>query len=691
MSFTNQLGRLRLPDLSQQLSNRPSQGPDGAGPPWQRYVIAGAAVLLVAIGLSFLTTKEPAQLSYSGFKQAVRDGQVAEVTFQGEQVTGRFVDESPQDAETAQAGDAQSGSGQQGAAEGDAQQGGGEDSQPARPFTPGGIFTTTMPQVQDPELLDLLERNDVEVTARPGGDGIFARMLVTMIPWIIVLGGYLYLSYRIQKRMMGGAGGGGEGGGIFGMGKSKAKRFREQDTETSFDDVAGVENAKADLREIIDHLSEPQRFRSLGATMPKGVLLVGPPGTGKTLLARAVAGEAGVPFYSISGSEFVEMFVGVGASRVRDMFTAAKKETPCVIFIDELDAVGRSRGAGMGGGHDEREQTLNQILSEMDGFAPNEDIVVLAATNRPDVLDQALLRPGRFDRKVYLELPDREARRAMLDVHVKDVKLAEDVDLDLLAARTVGFSGADLKNMVNEAALLAGRERKEAVDMDLFAKARDKLVLGAERDQGIGERERELIAYHECGHALLAWLLPEADELDKVTIIPRGRALGATEQLPDEERRTYREQRLRERIAVMLGGRIAEQLIFDEVTTGSEADLNNATDLARRMVSRWGMSDAIGPVSFSRNNDQVFLGEEMAQAPEFSDQTAKQIDDEIKRLISDIERHARSLLEENRDRLERLAKRLMEAETLARDEIDALLCGEGDECEQEQPRRAAAG
>ena len=686
MSFSKQRGRLRLPQLSDKLS---SAGPEGSGPPWQRYLIAGVAVLLLAIALSFMTQQEPTELSYSGFKEAVRTGYVAEVTFQGEHIRGHFVEQAPEGGDTADDGDKTTGP-----APAD-EQAGADAGAAAGAFTPGGVFTSTMPQVQDAELLALLEANGVEVNATPAGDGVLGRMLVTMLPWVIVLGAFLYLSFRMQKRMMGGAGGSGDGGGgIFGFGKSKAKRFREQDTQTGFDDVAGVENAKADLREIIDHLADPQRFRVVGATMPKGVLLVGPPGTGKTLLARAVAGEAGVPFYSISGSEFVEMFVGVGASRVRDMFAAAKKESPCVIFIDEIDAVGRTRGAGMGGGHDEREQTLNQILSEMDGFAPNEDIVVLAATNRPDVLDKALLRPGRFDRKVYLELPDREARVAMLKVHVKGVALADDVDLERVAARTVGFSGADLKNLVNEAALLAGRQRKDKVDMALFAAARDKLVLGAERDQGIGDEERELIAYHECGHALMAWLLPQADELDKVTIIPRGRALGATEQLPDEERRTYRETRLRDRIAVMLGGRVAEQVVFNEVTTGAEADLSQATDLARRMVSRWGMSEAIGPVSFKRGDDHVFLGREMAQAPEYSDETAKLIDDEIKRLVSDVERHVRKLLEDNRDRLKRLAERLLEAETLAREEIDELLGADSEEEDTdpaERPRQAAAG
>ena len=529
--------------------------------------------------------------------------------------------------------------------------------------------------MQDPALLDLLERHNVEIKAESTETGFLGRVLITLLPWLLILGLFLYLSNRMQRRMMGG-GGDSQGGGLFGIGKSKAKRVESEEVDTSLDEVAGLENAKADLQEIIDHLSDPQRFRALGAKLPKGVLLVGPPGTGKTLLARAVAGEAGVPFFNVSGSEFVEMFVGVGASRVRDLFNDAKTQSPCVLFIDEIDAIGRSRGTGMasgGGGNDEREQTLNQILNEMDGFSPHEDVVVLAATNRPDVLDNALLRPGRFDRKVYLELPDRNARLAILKIHAAKVVLGEDVDLQRVAERTVGFSGADLENLVNEAALLAGRAKKGVVDMSHFSSARDKIVLGAEREQGIGDEERELVAYHESGHALLAWLLPNADQLDKVTIIPRGRALGATEQVPPEERHTYRQGYLRDRIGVMLGGRIAEQVIFEEVTTGAEADLDQATDLARRMVSRWGMSEAIGPVSFKHPDDQGAPALAMGQARKFSDATAERIDAEIKSLIESIEQECRRLMGENRERLERLAKRLLEAETLSREQIDEVL------------------
>ncbi|MBK1731855.1 ATP-dependent zinc metalloprotease FtsH [Thiococcus pfennigii] len=643
---------------NEQYAKDPRPPEDGNGNRRRRdLLIAAAALVVFSVFLMPFLRPGHAELSYTAFKQAVRDGRVNRVVFEGDQIRGHILDARPVQQEPAVGGGAPR---TEGAPD--------DQTGPA-----GEPFTSTMPQIEDRELLALLEKKGVEIAAEPAQSGIWGQLLVGILPWVLLLGAFFYLSYRMQRRMMGGDGG--DGGGIFGFAKSKAKRFRAEESEIGLDEVAGLQNAKADLREIIDHLSDPQRFRALGATMPKGLLLVGPPGTGKTLLARAVAGQAGVPFFSISGSEFVEMFVGVGASRVRDMFEAAKKEAPCVIFIDEIDAVGRSRGAGLGGGHDEREQTLNQILSEMDGFTPNEDVVVLAATNRPDVLDKALLRPGRFDRKVYLELPDRDARLAILKLHGRRISLAEDADLGLIAARTVGFSGADLENLVNEAALLAGRARKEEVDMEDLAAARDKLVLGAERDQDIGEEERRLVAYHESGHALMAWLLPNADPLDKVTIIPRGRALGATEQLPDEDRRTYKQRYLKDRIGVMLGGRIAEQLIFDEVTTGAEADLSQATELARRMVCRWGMSERIGPVSWKDDDSPVFLGREMGQGPNYSDATGQLIDDEIKGLIEDIEQKARKLMSNNRSHLERLAEALVESETLGRERIGELLEG----------------
>jgi cell division protease FtsH len=473
----------------------------------------------------------------------------------------------------------------------------------------------------------------------------------------------------MQERMMGGGG----AGGIFGFAKSRAKRFDKGQSSVTFDDVAGLDNAKRDLREISDYLRDPQPYRKLGAKIPRGVLLMGPPGTGKTLLARAVAGEANVPFFSISASEFIEMFVGVGASRVRDMFQSAKKEAPAIIFIDEIDSIGRARGTGLGGGHDEREQTLNQILNEMDGFEPHEAVVVLAATNRPDVLDAALMRPGRFDRKVTLDLPDRKARQAILKIHSRAVPLAGDVDLVRLAALTVGFSGADLENLINEAALLAGRKGSSEVDMALMLEARDKVVLGGLREMLLSDDEKQLVAFHEAGHAVVASLLPHADPLDKVTIIPRGRALGVTEQIPETEQHNFKQSYLHDRIGVMLGGRCSEKLIFGEVSSGAEEDLKQATLLARHMVTHWGMSEKIGPVAFHRGEEHIFLGREMAQQRDFSEHTAEVIDDEVSQLLKHREVEIAQLLKSNRALLEAVAKALLEKETLEADEVRALV------------------
>jgi len=491
---------------------------------------------------------------------------------------------------------------------------------------------------------------------------------------VIILGLIFYVSSKMQERLLKGGG----PGGIFGFGQSRAKRFEVTATQVSFDDVAGVDNAKRDLEEIVEFLKNPQRFRKLGAKIPRGVLLMGPPGTGKTMLAKALAGEAGVPFYSISGSEFIEMFVGVGAARVRDMFESARKDAPAVIFIDEIDSVGRTRGTGLGGGHDEREQTLNQILGEMDGFQPHEAVVVLAATNRPDVLDPALLRPGRFDRKVVLDLPGKDARRKILQIHSRKVPLADDVDLELVASRTVGFSGADLENLVNEAALQAARDNEERVDMEDFSHARDKIVLGAEREALASEDEKKLVAYHESGHALAAILLPHADPLDKVTIIPHGLALGATEQLPEEELHNLRYSYLLDRIGVMLAGRAAEQVVFGEVSSGAENDLKQATRLARLMVSQWGMSEKLGPAAFPRGEEHPFLGREMAQPRDFSEQTAQLIDEEVRALMGEREQHVRDLLGQHRKQLETLALALLERESLSADEVSALLGGNMD-------------
>jgi cell division protease FtsH len=434
-----------------------------------------------------------------------------------------------------------------------------------------------------------------------------------------------------------------------------------------------MSHAKQELTEVVEFLKNPAKFQRLGAQIPKGVLLMGPPGTGKTLLARATAGEAGVPFYSISGSEFIQMFVGVGASRVRDLFRTAKETAPSILFIDEIDAVGRYRGTGIGGGHDEREQTLNQILSEMDGFQQNDAVIVIAATNRPDVLDPALLRPGRFDRHVTIDRPTKAGRLGILKVHSRKVPLADDVDLEKIAASAIGFSGADLRNLVNEAALLATRESKPAVDMEDFEKARDKVLMGPRREEVLNEHEREMTSYHESGHALLAWLFPDVDMVHKVTIIPRGRALGVTQLLPEEDRYNIGERRLHSQLAFMLGGRAAEKLVFDEYSAGAEDDLKKATYLARRMVAHWGMSDVIGPVSFPQGEEHPFLGKEMHEQRQYSEETARIIDQEVQKILNKASDYATQTLTEHREELDLLATTLLERETLSSDELTELL------------------
>ena len=578
------------------------------------------------------------QLSYTQFKEEVRGGTVAEVTIRGQEINGRFVEGVAPVTDRLR------------------------QMQP----TPRH-FSTAMPAFDDPKLMDLLEANGVEVTAVPQGDSWLGPLLLGLLPLLILVGLIWYASRRMQDQM------GGIGSQLTGFTKSQAKRYEKSETSITFDDVAGSENAKRDLQELVDYLTNPDQFRRLGAEIPRGVLLMGPPGTGKTLMAKAVAGEAGVPFFSISGSQFVEMFVGVGASRVRDMFNEAKKEAPAIIFIDEIDAVGRQRGAGLGGGHDEREQTLNQILAEMDGFESDESVIVIAATNRPDVLDSALLRPGRFDRKVTLERPPKQARELILKVHTRDVPLAEDVDLESLAARTVGFSGADLENLVNEAALFAARAKKEVVNAGDFDKARDKILYGSEREDLLQEEEKRRIAFHESGHTIVARLIGDTDPLKKVTIIPRGQALGATEQMPQEDRYNYTVAYLRARIAVMLGGRVAEKIRFNDFSTGAHDDLKQATRLARQMVTQWGMSDRVGPIAFREGEEHVFLGREMAQAKDYSEYTARVIDEEVHDLVAAQEKRAEQILSENRDRLEGLAEALLQRETLEADEIDEVL------------------
>ena len=496
---------------------------------------------------------------------------------------------------------------------------------------------------------------------------LLMSILVSWGPMLLLIGVWIYFMRQMQ--------GGGKGG-AFSFGKSKARMLDESNNTTTFADVAGCDEAKEEVKELVDFLKDPQRFQKLGGRIPRGVLLVGPPGTGKTLLAKAIAGEAKVPFFSISGSDFVEMFVGVGAARVRDLFEQAKKSAPCIIFVDEIDAVGRHRGAGLGGGNDEREQTLNQLLVEMDGFEGNSGVIVIAATNRPDVLDPALLRPGRFDRQVVVPLPDIRGREQIINVHMRKVPVAPDVRPDILARGTPGFSGADLANLVNEAALFAARGNKRLVDMDDFERAKDKIIMGAERRSIVmPEHERRNTAYHESGHAIVAKLLTKTDPVHKVTIIPRGRALGVTMQLPEQDRYSMDREQLLQNISVLFGGRIAEELFMGQMTTGASNDFERATEMARRMVTQWGMSEALGPMVYGENEGEVFLGRSITTHKNVSEATMQQVDAEIRRIIDQQYGLARKLLEDNRDKAEVMAKALLEWETIDADQIDDIMAG----------------
>ncbi|HWP81897.1 MAG TPA: ATP-dependent zinc metalloprotease FtsH [Bacteroidota bacterium] len=501
-------------------------------------------------------------------------------------------------------------------------------------------------------------------------DNTWLSALVGFLPWILLIGIWLVIFRRMQV----GAGG---TKGLFSFGKSRAKLLTEGMTKVTFADVAGADEAKVELQEIIEFLKEPAKFQRLGGKIPRGVLLLGPPGTGKTLLARAVAGEAGVPFFSISGADFVEMFVGVGASRVRDLFEQGKKNAPCIIFIDEIDAVGRQRGAGLGGGHDEREQTLNQLLVEMDGFEQNSGVIIIAATNRPDVLDPALLRPGRFDRQVVVDRPDVKGREGIFRVHTKNIPLGDDVKLDVLAKGTPGLSGADIANLVNEAALLAARQNSKVVNMRHFEEAKDKVMMGMERKTMIiSDREKKVTAYHEAGHVLVAKFLPDADPVHKVTIIPRGRALGVTTYLPIDEKHTYSREYLEAMITYALGGRAAEKIIFNQLTTGAGNDIERATEIARKMVCEWGMSDKLGPLAYGNREEELFLGREITRSRNFSEQTAIAIDEEVKRIVLNGMKRAEKILRTNVSTLHRLAEALLEREILDSEEIDRVIKGE---------------
>ncbi len=525
----------------------------------------------------------------------------------------------------------------------------------------GGRFKVYAPQ--DPELIPTLRGKGIRIGAKPPPENPwYMSVLMSWLPMIVLIGVWIFFMRQMQSG----------GGKAMSFGKSRARLLSDQSAKVTFEDVAGIDEAKEELGEIVEFLRDPKKFTRLGGRIPKGVLLMGPPGTGKTLLARAIAGEAGVPFFSISGSDFVEMFVGVGASRVRDLFVQGKKNAPCIIFIDEIDAVGRHRGAGLGGGHDEREQTLNQLLVEMDGFESNEGVILISATNRPDVLDPALLRPGRFDRQVVVSLPDIKGREKILRVHMKKTPVGPDVKPVMLAKGTPGFSGADLENLVNEAALLAAKRDKEHVEMLDFEEAKDKVYMGLERkSKVISEEDKKTTAYHEAGHALVARFLPHTDAVNKVTIIPRGRAAGVTWFLPEERDFKYKDQ-LQSELSVAYGGRIAEELVFDRISTGASNDIKQATDLAERMVRSWGMSD-LGPLSYAKGEEQIFLGREIAQQRDYSEDTARRIDAEVTKLISTAYERAKQVLDDNMDVLHRLSEILLEQETVLGDELDKII------------------
>ncbi|GLI33204.1 ATP-dependent zinc metalloprotease FtsH [Desulforhabdus amnigena] len=560
------------------------------------------------------------ETTYSQFLAAVQKGEVSQVTIQGDHILGTY----------------------------------SKDGKPFRTFMP-----------RDSDLIRTLREHGVDIQAKPEEESPwYMTILISWFPMLLLIGVWIFFMRQMQ---MG-------GGKAMSFGKSRARLLNETAKKVMFDDVAGVDEAKEELQEIVEFLKDPKKFTRLGGRIPKGVLLVGAPGTGKTLLARAIAGEAGVPFFSISGSDFVEMFVGVGASRVRDLFMQGKKNAPCIIFIDEIDAVGRHRGAGLGGGHDEREQTLNQLLVEMDGFESNEGVILIAATNRPDVLDPALLRPGRFDRQVVVPVPDIRGRIGILKVHMQKKPLAPDVDTKTLAKGTPGFSGADLENLVNEAALLAARKNKDQIDMSDFESAKDKVMMGLERKSMIlSEEEKRTTAYHEAGHALVARLLPHADPLHKVTIIPRGRALGLTQQLPQDDRHTYSRDYLLDSIAILMGGRVAEEVVFNQRTTGASNDIERATQMARRMVCEWGMSEVMGPLSFGKREEQVFLGREIAQHRDYSESTAIEIDREVRRIVEENYQRAKNILKEHMEVLVRIADTLLERETLDLRDMDKII------------------
>jgi len=591
------------------------------------FVVIIVVLLSVVQGLSGVSGGQPQSKDYSDFLQQVRSGQVAMAEIEGQKI--RFGNREP--------------------------------------FP----YYTISPETDNNTLIGLLDANGVEFSAaEPQSQSLIGQLLISSFPILLLIGVWIYFMRQMQ--------GGGGGRGAMSFGKSKARLLGEDQVGVSFADVAGVEEAKAEVSEVVDFLKDPSKFQRLGGKIPKGVLMVGPPGTGKTLLAKAIAGEAKVPFFTISGSDFVEMFVGVGASRVRDMFEQAKKQAPCIIFIDELDAVGRHRGAGLGGGHDEREQTLNQMLVEMDGFEGNEGIIVIAATNRPDVLDPALLRPGRFDRQVVVPLPDIRGREQILKVHMRKVPLDDDVKPGIIARGTPGFSGADIANLVNEAALFAARANKRVVSMEQFEQAKDKIMMGTERRSMVmSEKEKRNTAYHEAGHAIVGYLVPEHDPVYKVTIIPRGRALGVTMYLPEEDRYSTSKQQLESHISTLFGGRLAEELVFgpEAVTTGASNDIERSTEIARNMVTKWGLSEKLGPLTYSEDEGEVFLGRSVTQHKQVSDITVHSIDEEVRAIIDRNYNRAKDLLESHLDELHAMSKALIMYETIDLSQIEEIMAG----------------
>ena len=602
---------------------------------------------MVLLGL-FMWTQgtQRTEISHKVFEEQLADKNVSAVRIVGTQALGKFKVPPTLPLEDSKKADSKA----------------QDKSKKAEPY-----FLVNLPSAMDQKyLLDQLRESGADYSFTPQADPTLWVFLIGMSVTVGLFVFFWVWLRRTQSQMMG-------GGFLSGFAKSPAKRYEASRQAITFNDVAGLEGVKADLMEIVDYLKNPKKFQKLGGRVPKGVLLNGPPGTGKTLLARAVAGEAGVPYFSVSGSEFIQMFVGVGASRVRALFKTAKDNSPAIIFVDEIDAVGRQRGAGLGGGHDEREQTLNQILSEMDGFAQNDFVIVLAATNRPDVLDPALLRPGRFDRHITVGRPTQKGRVEIFKVHTRDVPLGDDVNLETLAAGTIGLTGADIRNIVNEAALWAARNDKSQVDMADFEYARDKVLMGAKREEVMQEKEKEKTAYHEAGHTLLAWTLPGTHRVHKVTIVPRGRALGVTQTLPSEDRMNHSEPELRDNLAFMLGGRAAEKLIYNETSVGAENDLERATSIARRMVMSWGMSDKLGPVSYKISDDDPFLGREIHQQRQFSEATLEMIDAEVARLLHEAADRALQLLTSMRDKLEALTQNLLKKEELDDAEIAAII------------------